>query len=84
MEIALVDVVVVSYNSRAHLRSCVWSLADGATANVIVVDNASSDGSLDAVADLDVTGIPLPDNSGFAHGCNVGIRPRARRRTSSC
>ena len=71
---ALVDVVVVSYNSRAYLRSCVWALAEGATANVIVVDNASSDGSLDAVADLDVTGIPLPDNRGFAYGCNVGIR----------
>ncbi len=68
----LVDVVVVSYNSRAHLRSCVWSLVDEDDAHVVVVDNASTDGSLDTVSGLDVVTIPLPDNRGFAHGCNVG------------
>lgn len=69
-----VDVVVVSYNSRDTLRDCVEPLAGEAGIRVIVVDNASSDGSLEAVADLSVTAIPLPRNGGFAHGCNAGIR----------
>ena len=70
---ALVDVVVVSYNSRAYLRSCVWASATSTTANVIVVDNASTDGSLDAVADLESRRSRCEDNRGFAHGCNVGM-----------
>ena len=41
---------------------------------MIVVDNASQDGSLEAVRDLDVTAIQLPDNGGFAHGVNTGWR----------
>ena len=46
---ALVDVVVVSFNSRATLRACVEPLAGLDDVNVIVVDNASPDGSLEVV-----------------------------------
>ena len=69
-----IDVVVVSYNSREHLRNCVAPLAGVDGVRVLVVDNASSDRSLDAVADLPVTAIPQRHNLGFAHGCNVGWR----------
>jgi N-acetylglucosaminyl-diphospho-decaprenol L-rhamnosyltransferase len=69
-----VDVVVVSYNSEEHLRRCVQPLAWLAGVTVIVVDSASSDGSVERVADLPVTRIPLTENRGFAHGCNVGWR----------
>jgi GT2 family glycosyltransferase len=69
-----VDVVVVSYNSRAHLRDCVEPLARKTDVRVVVVDNASSDGSLEVVADLPIVTVPLPDNRGFAHGCNAGWR----------
>jgi hypothetical protein len=69
----LVDVVVVSYNSRAKLRGCVEQLVGERDVAVIVVDNASRDGSLEAVADLALTAIGLPANGGFAHGCNTGI-----------
>ena len=69
---ALVDVVVVSYNSRKQLRRSVEHLAATAEINVLVVDNASTDGSLDVVADLAVTSIPMPRNGGFAYGCNAG------------
>jgi N-acetylglucosaminyl-diphospho-decaprenol L-rhamnosyltransferase len=72
--VALVDVVIVSYNSRERLRECVEPLASLQEVNVIVVDNASADGSLDIVADLPITRIPLTSNGGFAHGCNVGWR----------
>jgi N-acetylglucosaminyl-diphospho-decaprenol L-rhamnosyltransferase len=69
-----VDVVVVSYNSRDRLRSCVEPLLDTSGVRVIVVDNASPDASLEAVRALPVTSIQLDRNGGFAHACNVGWR----------
>lgn len=71
---ATVDVVVVSFNSRLSLRACVEPLASADDVNVIVVDNASSDRTLDVVSDLRVSAIPLSYNAGFAHGCNVGMK----------
>ena len=70
----LVDVVVVSYNSRAELAGCVEPLLSVPEAHVIVVDNASSDGSLDAVREFPVTAIQLTRNGGFATGVNAGWR----------
>jgi N-acetylglucosaminyl-diphospho-decaprenol L-rhamnosyltransferase len=67
------DVVVVSYNSRDRLRACVEALAGTPDVQVFVVDNASTDDSLDAVRDLPLTAIDSPTNGGFAHGCNTGI-----------
>jgi hypothetical protein len=69
-----VDVVVVSYRSGDELRACVGPLAGDQDIYVVVVDNASGDGSLDAVAGLDVTAIALAENRGFAAGCNAGWR----------
>jgi N-acetylglucosaminyl-diphospho-decaprenol L-rhamnosyltransferase len=69
-----VDVVVVSYNSREDLRDCVEPLAREEDVLVVVVDNASADGSLEVVADLPVVTVALPENRGFAHGCNAGWR----------
>ena len=69
-------VVVVSYNSRERLRTCVEGLAGRPGIEVVVVDNASPDGSLEAIEDLPVTGLQLDRNGGFAHGCNAGWRTR--------
>jgi N-acetylglucosaminyl-diphospho-decaprenol L-rhamnosyltransferase len=74
MKVPSVDVVVVSYNSRGELRRCVEPLSPLEGVHVFVVDNASSDGSLEAVADLPVERIALPRNGGFSHGCNAGWR----------
>jgi GT2 family glycosyltransferase len=71
---SLVDVVVVSYNSREHLRDAVAPLSRVSDVHVIVVDSASSDGSLDSVSDLPVSTIGLDVNRGFGHACNVGWR----------
>ena len=71
---ATVDVVVVSYNSRDHLRACVQPLVALADVNVIVVDNASPDDSLETIRDLPAQTIALDHNGGFAHGCNAGWR----------
>lgn len=70
----VVDVVVVSYNSAENLRDCVEPLAGHASIQVIVVDNASADNSLDTVSDLPLLAIPLSTNGGFAVGCNAGWR----------
>ena len=69
-----VDVVVVSHNSRDRLRECVAPLAGDADIEVIVVDNASSDGSVESLEGLPVTAVASEVNGGFAQGCNVGWR----------
>jgi GT2 family glycosyltransferase len=69
-----IDVVIVSFNSSEHLRGAVLPLLDTEGLRVIVVDNASTDGSLDRLADLDITTIRQPVNGGFAAGCNAGWR----------
>ena len=69
---ALVNVVVVSYNNRSELRGCVAELSLVPDVRVTVVDNASADGTPDVVADLDVAVFRLDQNRGFAQGCNVG------------
>jgi GT2 family glycosyltransferase len=72
--VSTVDLVVVSYNSAGELRRCVSSLAGEPDVSVFVVDNASTDGSLETIADLHVTPIAQSGNYGFAHGCNAGWR----------
>jgi len=79
------SVVVVSWNTRDELRGCLTSVLDGLAAGddgappiageVIVVDNASDDGSADMVeAELPtVRLLRNPANLGFAAGCNLGL-----------
>jgi N-acetylglucosaminyl-diphospho-decaprenol L-rhamnosyltransferase len=67
-----VDLVVVAYNSRDTLRSCVEPLARLPWVNATVVDNACPERSWEAVADLDVRIVHAPGNGGFASGCNLG------------
>lgn len=71
------SVVVPSHNTRETLLECIAALkkAGGVSMEVWVVDNASSDGSADAVASghPDVRLIRNPENRGFAAACNQGI-----------
>ena len=69
---AAVDLVVVAYNSRDTLRSCVEPLADLPWVNATVVDNACPERSWETVADLDARIVRSPRNGGFASGCNLG------------
>jgi N-acetylglucosaminyl-diphospho-decaprenol L-rhamnosyltransferase len=73
------SIVIVSYNARADLERCLHSLASAPPATpheIVVVDNASPDGSAEAIRVNwpAVRVIPEPVNRGFAAGCNVGIR----------
>ena len=75
---ARVSVVVVSFNARPYLVRCLASLAAHVTLplQIIVVDNASEDGSVEAVrsAHPAVEVIQNPANLGFAAACNRGLR----------
>jgi GT2 family glycosyltransferase len=71
---SVVDVIVVSYNSRERLRPCVDPFLGDKKITVIVVDNASPDADLEAVADLPVVALAETINGGYARGCNVGWR----------
>lgn len=79
-----VSIVIVSYNTAALTRQCletVEACAGGLRCEVIVVDNASCDGSADMVAAEfpRVRLIRLAKNRGFAGGNNPGIRAAAGR-----
>lgn len=70
--------IVVTYQSAETIADCLTRLraADG-VAQIRVVDNASTDGTLEivqrhALADPRVRFIANPDNPGFGTGCNQG------------
>jgi GT2 family glycosyltransferase len=73
------NIVIVNWNSGDQLRGCLQSIRDATCHNftlqqVIVVDNASTDGSMDALdkSDLPLTTIRNPENVGFGAACNQG------------
>ncbi|WP_223865995.1 glycosyltransferase family 2 protein [Salipiger aestuarii] len=73
---AELTVIVVSYNTRELTLTCLRTLlaaTHAARAHVVVFDNASSDGSAEAVAEAfpQVELIASPDNLGFARANNV-------------
>jgi N-acetylglucosaminyl-diphospho-decaprenol L-rhamnosyltransferase len=72
------SIIVVSFNARDDLVDCLASLHASpprASHEIIVVDNASTDGSPEAArAWADVQVIELAQNAGFARGNNIGIR----------
>lgn len=47
---AMIDVVVVTNNARDMVLECLGHLGDATIASIVVVDNASSDGTADAIA----------------------------------
>ena len=70
--------IVVNWNGRAYLEDCLSSLAalDYADFTVVVVDNASTDGSLDFVRECfpKVELICSPHNLGYGGGANLALR----------
>ena len=72
------SVVTVNWNSREDLAACLASLAAQSYGEleVLIVDNASTDGSAEMVRARfpQFTLLEQTSNLGFAEGCNVGIR----------
>lgn len=73
-----VSIVIINFNTRQMLKDCLESIyhqTDPASVEIIVVDNASKDGSSQMVRDEfdDVKLIANPSNAGFARANNQGF-----------
>jgi len=74
--------VVVNYNARDHLLACIESLLEqGGLRAVVVVDNASSDGSREAVQERfpQVSWLGTGANLGYGAAANIGAACPAAR-----
>ena len=74
----LLSIVIVSYNTRQRTLACLASIREHAPAvpvEVVVVDNGSSDGSLEAIrtAGTATVVVDAGENLGFARGVNRGV-----------
>lgn len=75
------SIVIVNYNARGLLRQCLKSIFSNLensnlTHKIVVVDNASHDGSIDMVRESfpAVRLIPLEQNRGYGRAVNIGIK----------
>ena len=77
MEEPLVYVIVLNWNGKEDTLDCIESLGkvDYGNFRILVVDNASTDGSAEAVRESypDVAVIENPENLRFSGGNNIGI-----------
>ena len=77
----LLSVIIVSYNTREMTLQCLetlykdLALVGVENCEVIVVDNASKDGSIEAVRSAypDVVAVPNPRNAGFGAANNLAM-----------
>ena len=76
-----IDIVLVNWNAGSLLRDCVHSFEEArlkgfSLGQVVIVDNGSTDGSLDewAFSDLPLKIIKNIDNKGFGAACNQGAQ----------
>jgi GT2 family glycosyltransferase len=73
------SIIIVNWNAEKHLRKCLNSIKDTCPKSlekeIIVVDNASSDGSIKMLETefRDVVLIKNSENYGFSKGNNIGI-----------
>jgi N-acetylglucosaminyl-diphospho-decaprenol L-rhamnosyltransferase len=76
---AVLTIVIVSFNARADLERCLLSLSEAPPRiphQIVLVDNASQDGSADAARRLrpDALVIALDENVGFGRANNLAVR----------
>ena len=76
-----VSIVIVNFNGREFLRQCLLTLLDTDYPNyeVVVVDNASTDGSFAEIelsfsSDSRIKLVRNSENVGHSEGCNIGAR----------
>ncbi|MFC5405514.1 glycosyltransferase family 2 protein [Cohnella soli] len=71
-----VSIVIPTYNRLDLLQRCVASIRryTSATCEIVVVDNASTDGTPDWCRREGLTLVSLPRNAGFPVACNKGLR----------
>jgi GT2 family glycosyltransferase len=73
-----IAIAIVNYNTREHLRECLATVQAEAPSQVVVVDNASSDGSIEIVRDT------YPWVVLHANKTNLGYGAAANQAIASC
>jgi GT2 family glycosyltransferase len=73
-----IAIAIVNYNTREHLRACLATVRSEGASEVVVVDNASSDGSAEMVR------IEYPWVTLRANGKNLGYAAAANQAIASC
>jgi teichuronic acid biosynthesis glycosyltransferase TuaG len=76
MEKPLVSIIIPVYNCEKYVRECVESALkqDYDSFEVIVVDDGSTDGTLDILTSIDGITLLIKNNGGTASALNAGIR----------
>lgn len=74
----MIAIIIVNYNTKTLLEKCILSLqkaAENLTSQIIVVDNASTDGSVELIQEkfLTIKLIINKNNLGFAKAVNLAI-----------
>jgi GT2 family glycosyltransferase len=78
----VVSIIFVNWNSGQQLKDCIRSITNekvNSAIEIIIVDNFSSDNSIDLLMELDLNGINLKiiynkSNNGFGLACNQGAK----------
>lgn len=73
------SIIIVNFNVKAFLQNCLLSVRkalEKIPSEIIVVDNASDDGSVEIIKKnfLDVKIIELSENLGFSKANNIGLK----------
>jgi hypothetical protein len=74
---SLVSIIIVTYNSKKHIESCINSiLKQDYPHEIIVVDNTSCDGTVQYIRERypDIKIIESGENRGYGAGNNIGVR----------
>lgn len=82
-EFPLISTIILNWNGKEYLHACIRSVKEQTypRMEIILVDNASTDGSVEYLRDLfpDLHLIVSPENLGYGGGNNLGIRKASGR-----
>lgn len=70
------SIIIPTYNGRQLLKDCIYSIKRYTEEpyEIIVVDNGSTDGTVDFCRQEGITFISLANNLGFPAACNKGLK----------
>ena len=75
------SIIILNYNTKDLTVRCIESIVkeykkelDRGEIEIIIVDNASSDGSVETIQNSKLKIIENKENFGFAKGCNIGAK----------